>query len=123
MTVITDDLPAQLIHQEHEGWDAICRGEGGTYYHHAMTPDAVMIVPGSIIERGAIMVALQGSTWDSYAMSEHRVVRLGDRAAILVYRARATRGQTTVDLRMSTTYVYLEGRWRVGAHQQTPADD
>lgn len=122
MTTITDDLPAQLIHHEHEGWDAICRGEGGTYYHHAMTPDAVMIVADGVIDRNAIMAALEGSTWDEYSMSEHRVVRLGDRAAVLVYRVQARRGDLTVDLRMSTTYVCLEGRWRVGAHQHTPAE-
>ena len=119
MTAITDDLPAQLIHQEREGWDAICRGDGGTYYHHAMTADAVMIVPGSVIERGAIMVALQGSTWDGYEMSEHRVVRLGDRAATLVYRVRAQRGEQVFERRLATTYLYIEGRWRVAVHQQT----
>ena len=27
MTAITDDLPAQLIHQEHEQWEAMGRGE------------------------------------------------------------------------------------------------
>ena len=122
MTAITDDLPAQLIHQEHEGWGALCRGDGGTFYHRAMTPDAVMVVEGSVIERGAIIAALEGSTWDEYAMSEHRVVRLGERAAILVYRVRATRADHVVDLRMSTTYLYHEGRWRIGAHQQTPVD-
>jgi len=122
MTAITDDLPAQLIHQEHEGWDALRRGDGGTFYHRAMTPDAVMIMPSSVIERGAVMAALQGATWDEYAMSEHRVVRLGERAAVLAYRVRASRDGSPVDLRASTTYLYHEGRWRIGAHQQTPVD-
>ncbi|QOD93592.1 nuclear transport factor 2 family protein [Chryseoglobus sp. 28M-23] len=120
MTAITDDLPAQLIRQEHDGWEALCRGEGGTHYHHAMTEDAVMIVDTGVIERGAVLAALEGSPWDSYELSEQRVVRLGDRAAILVYRARAVRGDDVVDRRMSTTYVYQEGRWRTAAHQQTP---
>lgn len=120
MTAITDDLPATLIRQEHEGWEALCRGDGGTHYHHAMTDDGVMIVEESVIERGAILAALQGTTWDSYELSEQRVVRLGDRAAILVYRVRAVRDDEVVDRRMSTTYVYQEGRWRTAAHQQTP---
>ena len=123
MTAITDDLPAQLIHQEHEGWDALLEGDGGTHFHHAMTPDAVMIVEGDLFDRGAIIVALQGSTWDSYAMSEHRVIRLGERAAILAYRVTGQRDGEPVDLRATTTYVYREGRWRVGAHQQTRATD
>jgi len=120
MTAITDDLPAQLIHQENEGWDALCRGDGGRHFHHAMTPDAVLIRPDAVIERGAVMAALQGFTWDDYAMSEQRVVRLGDRAALLAYRVRASRDGAPIDLRASTTYLYHEGRWRVGAHQQTP---
>ena len=79
-----------------------------------------MIVDTGVIERGAVLAALEGSPWDSYELSEQRVVRLGDRAAILVYRARAVRGDDVVDRRMSTTYVYQEGRWRTAAHQQTP---
>ena len=79
-----------------------------------------MVVDTGVIERGAVLAALQGSTWDSYELSEQRVVRLGDRAAILVYRVRAERGGDVVDRRMSTTYVYQEGRWRTAAHQQTP---
>jgi len=119
MTAITDDLPAQLIHQEHEGWDAVCRGDGGTFYHRAMTPDGVMIVEDGIIERDAVIAALEGQTWDSYAMSEHRIVRLGERAAVLVYRVVAHRGAQAFERRLATTYVYVEGRWRVAVHQQT----
>ncbi|UYN82958.1 MAG: DUF4440 domain-containing protein [Microcella sp.] len=123
MTAITDDLPAQLIHSEHEGWQAMTRGEGGTHSFNAMLPDAIMVFPGSLIERGAVIVALDGVVWSEYTMSDQRVVRLGDRAAMLVYRLRGVRERQPVDLWASTTYVYHEGRWRVGAHQQTPAGD
>ena len=103
MTAITDDLPAQLIRQEHDGWEALCRGEGGTHYHHAMTEDAVMVVDTGVIERGAVLAALQGSTWDSYELSEQRVVRLGDRAAILVYRASSATARRVSGRRLSRT--------------------
>lgn len=122
MTVITDDLPAQLIHQEREGWEALLEGEGGTFFHRAMIPEAIMIVEGDLFDRGAIIVALQGSTWDSYTLSEQRVIRLGERAAILAYRVTGERDGERVDLHATTTYVYQEGRWRVGAHQQTRAE-
>ena len=36
---------------------------------------------------------------------------------------RGTRDGAPVDLWATTTYVYSEGRWRVGAHQQSPAED
>lgn len=123
MTAITDDLPAQLIHQEHEGWEAMTRGEGGTHSYTAMLPDAIMVFPGTMLERGAVVAALDGVVWGSYRMSDQRVVRLGDRAAMLAYRLRGERDGETVDLWATTTYVYVEGRWRVGAHQQSPAAD
>jgi hypothetical protein len=123
MTVITDDLPAQLIHQEHEQWEAMSRGEGGTHAHTAMLADAIMVLPGSVLERGAVVAALDGVVWGSYAMSDQRVVRLGDRAAMLAYRLHGTRDGAPVDVWATTTYVYSEGRWRVGAHQQSPAED
>jgi hypothetical protein len=123
MTAITDDLPAQLIHSEHEGWQAMTRGEGGTHSFQAMLPDAIMVFPGSLIERGAVIAALDGVVWSEYAMSDQRVVRLGDRAAMLAYRLHGVRDGHPVDLWATTTYVYVEGRWRVGAHQQSPAGD
>jgi len=123
MTVITDDLPAQLIHQEHEQWEAMGRGEGGSHAHTAMLPDAVMVVPGALLERGAVIAALDGVVWRDCRMSDQRVVRLGERAALLAYRLRGTSDGAPVDLWATTTYVYSEGRWRVGAHQQSPAED
>ncbi len=120
MTTITDDLPARLLREEHEGWHAIQRGDGGDHYYRSMTPDAVMIVPGAVIDREGVLAAFEGSTWDSYELHEPRVVRLGEKAAILAYRAVATRGADTVELRMSTTYLWDDGGWKVALHQQTP---
>ena len=56
-----------------------------------------------------------------YELHEPAVIRLGDRAGIVVYRAVARRGDDSVNLRMSTTYLYADGAWHVAAHQQTPA--
>lgn len=123
MTAITDDLPAQLIRQERELWEAMRHGDGGTHLQQAMTADAVLIDGGSLVERSAAIVALDGTTWGTATMSDQRVVRLGDRAAMLAYRLRGTRGGEPVDAWATTTYVYSEGRWRIGAHQQSPAGD
>lgn len=123
MTVITDDLPAQLIRHEHDLWEAMRHGDGGTYLQRAMTTDAVLIEGGTLVERSATIVALDGTSWGDSTMSDQRVVRLGERAAMLVYRLRGTRDGEPVDVWATTTYVYDEGRWRVGAHVQSPADD
>lgn len=122
MTVITDDLPARLLHEEHEGWRAICEGTGGDYYSREMTNDAVMIVAGAVLDRAATRASFEGSApWESYELHEPRVIRLGEGAAMLVYRAVAQRGDERSELVMSTTYLWQDGGWRVAAHQQSQA--
>ena len=121
MTEITDDLPAILLREEHAGWKAILAGRGGEYYARAMTRDALMIVEGAVIGRDDVGTAFASvAPWDSYEIREPALIRLGDRCGIVVYRAVATRGDDAVELRMTTTYLYDHGSWRVAAHQQTP---
>ncbi|GAA2034247.1 hypothetical protein GCM10009819_18040 [Agromyces tropicus] len=122
MTEITDDLPARLLHEEHSGWRAILAGHGGEHYARAMTRDALMIVEGAVLGRDDVIAAFRSAPpWEAYEIHEPAVVRLGDRAGILAYRAVARRGDDVADLRMSTTYLYDDGAWHVAAHQQTPA--
>ena len=122
MTEITDDLPARLLHEEHAGWKAILDGRGGEHYQRAMTRDALMVVDGAMLGRDEILAAFRSTPpWESYELHEPAVIRLGDRAGMVVYRAVARRGDDTVNLRMSTTYLYADGAWHVAAHQQTPA--
>ncbi|MET1052117.1 MAG: DUF4440 domain-containing protein [Mycetocola sp.] len=122
MTEITDDLPAILLREEHAGWKAILAGHGGDHYTRAMTRDALMIVEGAVLGRTEVMASFEAvAPWDSYEIHEPAIVRLGDRAGVVAYRAVATRGDDTVELRMSTTYLYGGGSWHVALHQQTPA--
>jgi Domain of unknown function (DUF4440) len=121
MTAITDDLPARLIHEERAGWQAILEGRGGEHYRQSMTRDALMIVPGAVLGRDQVSASFAGvAPWDSYELHQPAVIRLGEHAGILVYRAVATRGGETVELNMSTTYVFHDGGWCVALHQQTP---
>ena len=122
MTEITDDLPAILLREEHAGWKAILAGQGGEHYARSMTRDALMIVEGSSIGRDEVAASFARTVpWDSYEIHEPAIVRLGDRAGVVAYRAVARRGDDTVELRMSTTYLYGGGSWHVALHQQTPA--
>lgn len=122
MTLITDDLPAILLREEHEGWKAILAGHGGQHYAREMTRDALMIVEGAVFGRDDVVRAFAGVTpWDSYEIHEPALIRLEEHSGILAYRAVATRGDETVQLRMTTTYLYGDGAWQVAAHQQTPA--
>jgi Domain of unknown function (DUF4440) len=121
MTEITDDLPARLLNEEHAGWRAILAGRGGEYYQRTMTKDALVVTPGAVITRDQIAASFAATPpWDSYELRQPAVIRLSDRAGILVYLARAKRGEETVELTMTTTYLFENGGWCVAAHQQTP---
>lgn len=122
MTEITDDLPAILLREEHAGWKAILQGRGGEHYARAMTRDGLMIVPGAAIGRDDVARSFAGTVpWDAYEIHEPAIVRLGEHAGIVAYRAVATRGDETLEFRMSTTYLYGGGSWHVALHQQSPA--
>lgn len=122
MTAITDDLPAILLREEHSGWKAILAGHGGPHYAREMTRDALLIVEGAVLGRNDVVAAFAGVTpWDSYEIHEPALIRLEEHSGILAYRAVATRGDETVELRMTTTYLYGDGEWKIAAHQQTPA--
>jgi hypothetical protein len=123
MTMITDDLPARLLHEAHEGWRAILAGKGGDYYQRTMTQDALIILPGAVLGRDEVRAALSSSApLDRYELHEPAVIRLGEHAGVLVYRSLTWRGDTTTELQMSTTYLFDEsnGGWCVAAHQESP---
>ena len=121
MTEITDDLPARLLNEEHAGWQAIIAGRGGSYFQRLMTQDALTIVNDGVYSREGIRKAFETfEPWDDYELLEPAIIRLGDHAGVVVYRAVASRGDDTRQFRMSTTYLYEGGGWKVAAHQQTP---
>jgi hypothetical protein len=120
MTAITDDLPARLLHEEHEGWQAILAGHGGDYYRRTMTADGLLILPGRIVTRDeAIAVFKEMPAVTSYQLREPAVVRLNERAGVLVYRLLAHRGDEVIEANAATTYVFADGGWCVATHQQT----
>ncbi len=122
MTAITDDLPARLLREENAGWHAVLRGEGGAHFQREMTDDALMIVPEGVLNRGQVAAHFeQVPTWDSYAIHQPAIIRLGERAGIVVYKATARRDDTVTELAISTTYLFVNGGWRVAARQQSPA--
>ncbi|MCU1636070.1 MAG: hypothetical protein JWQ68_1309 [Cryobacterium sp.] len=121
MTEITDDLPARLLNEEHAGWRAILAGRGGEHYQQAMTRDALTIVSDGVYDRDGVRASFAAfAPWDSYEIHEPAIIRLGERAGVVAYRAVAQRGDDRHEFRMSTTYLYDDGAWRIAAHQQTP---
>lgn len=109
-----------LIALEHQGWEALCNQQGGTFYGDLMTEDAVMVlVNGAVLGRDEIAGSLnQAPPWDTYEISEPRLVNAGSDSAILIYKARARRGDSEFEALMSSVYV-LQDRPRLALYQQT----
>lgn len=120
MTVLGLDT---LLAAEQDGWDALCRGEGGRYYSELMTPDAVMIlVNGQVLTGQTIVDSLKDAPpWTSFELVDPRIVPLSPTAAAVVYTARAVRDAEDEPFVavMSSVYCQIEGRIRLALYQQT----
>ena len=121
MTNLTKE---SLLALEHEGWDALCEQRGGSFYGELMTDDGLMVlVNGYVLDRDAVVASLNDSpAWDSYEISEPRLVALGEDAAALVYRARAQRGSDApFEAIMTSVYRHIDDEVRLALSQQTTA--
>ena len=110
------DLHDELLQIERE----LGAGPGEPYRRH-LADEAVVVVPGAVLDREACADAMdQSPGWDEREITGARTIPLGDDAALLTYRWRSRRGETTYDAQMSSVYVRRGGGWRLVLHQQTP---
>lgn len=118
-----DELLTELTTLERRGWDALCDGTGDEFYGELMTEDGLMVLAnGQVMTRPQVAAALEDApAWDGYEMESPRLVTTGQDSAALVYRARALRdGQPPFEGLMTSVYVQVMGRWRLGLYTQTP---
>lgn len=114
----------ELMALERQGWDALCRQSGASFYGALMTEDAVMVlVNGLVMDKTEVVQSLdQAPGWDRYEISDPRRVELGSESAALVYRARAHRaGDLPFDAAMTSVYVTVDGAPRLALYTQTTA--
>ena len=113
-----------LLELEEQGWQALSSvGSVGSveFCDEWLADDAVIIVPGMVIDRTTFLEAVaHEQPWASHRI-EARVVQLTDDSAALVYRVKAQRnGQPKFAGLMTSVYVKRTGRWQLALHQQTP---
>lgn len=109
-----------LFDLEEQFWS---RGE--EYYAGRLADAAVMVFPGpaGVLVKDEIVRAVGAQPrWTQVALEEHRVLQLGERAALITYRATARRKPEDKPYmaRASSAYVHDGRRWRLAFHQQTP---
>jgi len=93
----------------------------GDVYRERLLEDAVVIVPGQVLDREACAAAIDDSPgWDDMELTEPRLVEPADGVATISYRFAGTRGDFRYEALMSSVYVRRNGAWKVALHQQTP---
>jgi hypothetical protein len=115
----TDD-PLEL---ERAAWRALSGdGDPAVFYKEVLADDVLVLMPGGMVidDRERVIASMQGARWDGYELSDERVLRLGDGAEIVAYRAKARRGSTDYEALCNSTYLRHHGAWHLALHQQTP---
>jgi len=111
----------ELVALERAGWQALVDGTAATFYRDVLAPDALLVVPGMVIDGSAWLDSLTGPQWSSFEIEDTRVVDLADDAAAVVYHAIAQRGDDPpYQAFVTSTYRRAGDRWQLALHQQTP---
>ncbi|WP_168800401.1 MULTISPECIES: nuclear transport factor 2 family protein [Cellulomonas] len=92
----------------------------GAEYAESLTDDALVVVPGAVLDRDACVAAMDASEgWDDVELGDPRLVASGD-VATVVYPFRGRRGTWTYRATLASTYRRTDAGWRLALHQQTP---
>jgi hypothetical protein len=119
------DTTEELLRLERDGWKALSTsGEAaGRFYAENLAANVLMLLPGGIVidDREAVIESMSGSPWKAFELSDHRVLELSDRSAVVAYRATAQRaGREAYTALFNSIYVREGSAWRLAVHQQTP---
>ena len=116
-----------LIELEQQGWEALASGRGAEFYGRVMTEDAIVVVPGMVLDRAQTLASWEGMPpWSEYRLIQERVLHLGADTAIITYEVSARRPGDEQPYHAQLTSVYVaaaerdDGEWRLALHQQTP---
>jgi hypothetical protein len=113
----------ELWSLEQAGWEALCGAEPRTFYDQLLADDAITIVPGAILDRGAVLGSWDDvPPWQTYEFAEQSTMHLATDTVALIYQATTRRADQRVPYRATITSVYTRrgGAWRLVLHQQTP---
>lgn len=114
----------QLIQLEKDAWQALSTsGEAATsFYDEVLAEEVMILLPGGVVidDRAKVVASMSGDPWESFEISDERVLELTDSVAVLAYRVTATRHGQEYNALLSSTFVREDGAWRMAVHQQTP---
>jgi hypothetical protein len=100
--------------------EQLADGSGDAYRRH-LADDAVVVVPGAVLDRDACAAAMDASPgWDEREITDVRTTSVSPGGAMLTYRWRSRRGEEVYAAVMSSVYVRRDDAWQLILHQQTP---
>lgn len=114
----------ELIDLERQAWVALSSSgdAAAAFYEQVLADDVLMLLPGGMVirDRAQVVDSMRGAPWDAFELADERVLELADDAAAVTYRATARRGGDDYEALFNSTYVRVDGAWRLALHQQTP---
>lgn len=115
-----------IVDFEYQGWQALSSDadQARAFYSSVLSKDAQMLFPGEmrLIGRSQILEMIGGMPWQSFEITEPKVVVLSDAAQAVTYKVVAQReGQETYRAIVCSTYASRDAGWQLVVHQQTPA--
>jgi hypothetical protein len=109
-------ITEQLLAYEH----ALATGQGDAY-RARLAEDAVVVVPGYVLDRDATIAAMDASPgWDEVDLAGASTRPLGEDGAVLTYTFTGRRGEYEYRAVLSSAYARRDGDWKLVLHQQTP---
>jgi hypothetical protein len=109
---------------EFQAWEALTTsGEAAAdFYGEVLAEEVLMLFPGGMVmdDRSAVIESMTGSPWQSFDITDERVLPLGETAAVVAYRATAVREGVDYTALFSSTYLLQDDVWKLAFHQQTP---
>ena len=118
------DLIETLKKLEHGYFRASVTADGG-FYERNLTDDALLVFTETgVLDKNACVQTVNGSPGDasgaSWRIEDARLVTLAPDAAVLSYRAEATRpGGESASILVASAYSRQDGAWKLAFHQQT----
>ena len=89
------------------GWRALSTSPEAAVAHYeaVLAADVLMLLPGgsSSTDRAEVVASMQAGPWDSFTLSDERVVELEGDAAVVAYQATAHRGDVEYRALFSST--------------------
>jgi ketosteroid isomerase-like protein len=115
------EVTMRLLEQFLASERRLTEGDGDAY-RELLTDDAVVVVPGQVLDKEACAAAIDASGgWDEVALDDARLVHVDDDAAFVTYRFTGRRGESArYAALMTSLYTRRDGAWRLALHQQTP---